>query len=37
MANLSEIASQLKDALETSQHAHKALEDAKAKLTPLEG
>lgn len=34
--SLSEIAGQLKDALETAQKAHKALEDAKATLEPLE-
>ena len=36
MANISEIAAQLKEALETSERSHKALEDAQAKLLPLE-
>jgi hypothetical protein len=36
MANLSEIAAQLQTALADSQKAHKALEDAKAALSPLE-
>ena len=36
MANLSEIASQLQTALADSEQAHKALESAKAALSPLE-